>query len=45
MVLEGLVLGEVPEGQYVLIALPLLIDNADGAPARAVLVEGTLPSA
>jgi len=45
MVLEGLVLGKVPEGQYVLIALPLLIDNADGAPARAVLVEGTLPSA
>lgn len=45
MVLEGLALKDVAEGRYVLIALPLLIPGADGAPARAVLVEGTLPSA
>ena len=44
MVLEGLALKDVAEGRYLLIALPLLIDGADGAPARAVLVEGRLPS-
>ncbi len=43
MVLEGLVLKDAAEGRYLLIALPLLIDQADGAPARAVLVEGGLP--
>jgi len=43
MVLEGLALKDVAEGRYLLIALPLLIDGADGAPARAVLVEGRLP--
>lgn len=44
MVIEGLVLRDVDPGRYLLIALPLLIDAADGAPARAVLVEGSLPA-
>ena len=36
--LEGLVLAEVPEGEYILSALPLKIPNGDGSPVRAVLV-------
>ncbi len=43
LILEGLVLREVPPGDYLLIALPLKIRDADGAPARAVLIEGGLP--
>lgn len=35
--LEGLVLDEVAEGQYELIALPLRLKNADASPVRAVL--------
>jgi arylformamidase len=37
-ILEGLVLTDVPEGFYTLIALPLKIENADAAPVRAILV-------
>lgn len=37
VVLEGLDLSGAPPGRYQLIALPLLIPGADGAPARAVL--------
>jgi arylformamidase len=40
--LEGLVLSEVPEGIYELIALPLRLEGFDGSPVRAVL--RTLPS-
>lgn len=36
-VLENLVLDEVPEGDYELIALPLKLVNADASPVRAVL--------
>ncbi|AVO40475.1 arylformamidase [Simplicispira suum] len=36
-VLENLVLDEVPEGDYELIALPLRLVNADASPVRAVL--------
>lgn len=36
-ILEGLVLGRVPEGVYELIALPLPIAGADGSPVRAIL--------
>ncbi|SFQ94798.1 cyclase family protein [Desulfoscipio geothermicus] len=39
IVLEGLRLGEVEEGRYFLCALPLKIQGAESAPARAVLVE------
>lgn len=36
-VLENLVLDEVPEGDYELIALPLRLTTADASPVRAVL--------
>jgi arylformamidase len=38
-VLENLVLDEVPEGDYELIALPLKLLTADASPVRAVLRE------
>lgn len=38
-ILEGLVLDDVPEGEYELIALPLPLQNADGSPVRAILKE------
>ena len=39
IILEGLRLKEVPEGNYQLIALPLKIANVEAAPVRAVLLE------
>lgn len=36
-ILEGLVLDDIPEGDYELIALPLKIEGADGSPVRAIL--------
>ncbi|MGQ7830052.1 arylformamidase [Altererythrobacter sp. Z27] len=42
-VLEGLVLDDVPAGQYELIALPLAIERGDASPVRAILRE--LPDA
>jgi len=36
-ILEGLVLRDVPEGRYELIALPLRLDGFDASPVRAVL--------
>jgi arylformamidase len=41
-ILEGLLLRDVPEGQYELIALPLKLVGFDASPVRAVL--RTLPS-
>ena len=41
-ILEGLVLTDVPEGQYILSALPLKIPKGDGSPVRAILVEGAV---
>ena len=38
-ILEGLVLDDVPDGRYELIALPLKIAGADAAPVRAILRE------
>ena len=40
VILEGLNLREVNAGKYTLFCLPLKLKGADGAPARAVLVEG-----
>ena len=40
-ILEGLVLDDVPEGRYELIALPLPIVGADASPVRAILRELT----
>lgn len=37
IVLEGLLLSQVPEGSYELIALPLALKGMDGSPVRAVL--------
>jgi arylformamidase len=37
-ILEGIVLDEVPDGLYTLIALPLKIEGADASPVRAILV-------
>ncbi len=37
-ILEGLILDEVPEGIYTLIALPLRLENADASPVRAILL-------
>lgn len=37
-VLEGIVLEDVPEAFYTLIALPLKIEGADASPVRAVLI-------
>ena len=36
-ILEGLVLDNVGEGRYELIALPLKLEGLDAAPVRAVL--------
>jgi arylformamidase len=36
-ILEGIVLNDVPAGNYQLIALPLKIQGADASPVRAVL--------
>lgn len=36
-IIEGLVLADVPEGAYELVALPLRIEGADASPVRAIL--------
>ena len=36
-ILEGIVLDDVPEGDYELIALPLRFANLDASPVRAIL--------
>jgi arylformamidase len=38
--LEGLVLTDVPTGDYFLFAAPLKLGGSDGAPCRALLAEG-----
>jgi len=38
-VLENLILDDVPEGDYELIALPLKLMTADASPVRAILRE------
>ncbi|ABF45828.1 MULTISPECIES: cyclase family protein [Deinococcus] len=44
LILEGLNLAEVPDGEYDLVCLPLPLAEVDGAPARAILLPaGTLP--
>lgn len=42
VIVEGLMLKDVAAGSYTLICLPIKLAGADGAPARAVLVSGTL---
>lgn len=43
VLLEGLELSAVPEGDYFLFAAPLKIADCEGAPVRAVLVDRELP--
>ena len=38
VLLEGIVLKDVPEGKYLLCAAPLNLGGGDGAPCRAVLI-------
>lgn len=40
VIIEGLDLSEPPPGDYQLICLPLRLEGRDGAPARAVLIQG-----
>lgn len=39
IIIEGLRLKDIDEGEYMMYALPLKIDGGDGAPARVVLSE------
>lgn len=39
LIIEGLQLKDVPEGEYTLYALPLKIRNVEAAPVRAILIE------
>jgi arylformamidase len=39
-ILEGIVLNEVPDGTYFLVAPPLRLDGADASPVRALLLTG-----
>lgn len=39
IVVEGLDLRQVDEGTYTLVCLPLKIEDGDGGPARAILIE------
>lgn len=41
VILEGLMLGDVEAGEYLLACLPIKLAGSDGAPARAVLVRGS----
>ncbi len=43
VLLEGIRLEEVPEGEYFLCAAPLCLGGAEGAPCRALLVDPTAP--
>lgn len=42
VIVEGMMLNDVAAGWYTLICLPIKIAGADGAPARAILLSGTL---
>jgi len=42
-IMEGIVLAEIAPGEYFLACAPLKIAEADGAPCRAVLIEGLRP--
>ncbi len=45
-IIEGLRLGEVPQGEYILAVLPLKIEEVEALPARAVLLaSGSMPLA
>ena len=39
VVIEGLNLADIQPGTYEMVALPILLDGADGAPARVLLID------
>lgn len=39
LIFEGLLLTDVPEGEYEIIALPLKLQNVNGSPSRIILIE------
>jgi arylformamidase len=39
IIVEGLNLSDVPAGEYMLLCLPIKIQNSDGAPCRAILIK------
>jgi arylformamidase len=39
IIIEGLNLSRVPPGRYQMVALPLNLQRADGAPTRVILME------
>jgi len=39
VIIEGLVLHNIPAGEYILSALPLKFENGDGSPVRAILIK------
>jgi arylformamidase len=39
ILLEGVILTDVPAGKYLLCAMPLLLADCEGAPCRAVLIQ------
>ena len=41
VILEGLDLSQVPDGNYYLRVLPLKIEGVEGAPARAILISSS----
>ena len=44
VILENLILDDVPEGEYELVALPLRIVGGEASPVRAILIgDGRLP--
>jgi arylformamidase len=43
VLLEGVVLTDVPEGKYFLSAAPMKLAGADGAPCRAFLIGEDTP--
>jgi arylformamidase len=42
VIVEGVMTGEIAEGWYTLVCLPLRLQGADGAPARAILIQGEI---
>lgn len=39
LILEGLILTDVPDGEYKIIALPLKFENGNGSPSRIILMD------
>lgn len=42
VILEGIRLDGVPDGEYLLISAPIKLGGCDGAPCRAILIDGIL---